>query len=107
MAQLRQDYAEFAKREAVILVIGPENPKAFRKYWAKEALPFIGLPDPKHRVARLYGQQVRWLKLGRMPALFVISKQGWLHYRHYGGSMSDIPSNDKILLVLDDLNQSS
>ena len=61
-----------------------------------EDLPFIGLPDPKYLVAKLYGQQVHWLKLGRMSALFAISKQGRVHYRHYGKSMSDIPSNDEI-----------
>jgi peroxiredoxin len=107
MAQLRRDYERFTERDAVIWVVGPDDQKAFQNYWEKEDLPFIGLPDPKHTVARLYGQQVRWLKLGRMPALVVIDKGGRVHYRHYGASMSDIPPNDKILALLESLNQSS
>ncbi len=106
MAQLRQDYEEFKTRNAEILVVGPENRKAFRRYWQAEHLPFVGLADPKHDVARLFGQQVKWLKLGRMPALLVIDKQGQVHYRHYGDAMSDIPPNSEILAVLDSLNQS-
>ena len=84
MAQLRQDYAEFVRREAVILVVGPESPEAFKTYWEENQLPFVGLPDPDHQVAKLYGQQVRWLKLGRMPALVVIDKQGRVHFQHRG-----------------------
>jgi peroxiredoxin len=103
MAQLRQDYTEFVRREAEIIVVGPEEPEAFRNYWEKNQLPFIGLPDPDHQVAGLYGQQVSWLKLGRMPALVVVDKQGRVHYQHRGQSMRDIPSNDCVLALLDAL----
>ncbi len=68
MAQLRQDYAEFTARGAEIVVVGPEDVEAFRAYWTKEALPFVGLPDPKHRVSELYGQEIKLLKFGRMPS---------------------------------------
>ena len=68
MAQLRQDYQKFVARNAEILVVGPEDQSAFTRYWQKEDLPFIGLPDPDHRVANLYRQQVNLLKFGRMPA---------------------------------------
>ena len=53
MVQLRQDYERFTERDAVILVVGPDDQKAFQNYWGKENFPFIGLPDPKHEVARL------------------------------------------------------
>lgn len=105
MAQLRQDYTEFVTRGAEILVVAPEKLDAVRAYWQNEGLPFVGLADPDHRVARLYGQQVKWLKFGRMPALVVIDKRGRVHYRHYGGSMSDIPSNNSVLAMLDELNE--
>ena len=105
MAQLRQDYQEFVQRDAEILVVGPDDRAAFKKYWEKEQLPFVGLPNPDHSVAKLYGQQVRLLKLGRMPALVVIDKQGRVHYQHYGNSMQDIPENERILNMLDELNQ--
>lgn len=67
-------------------------------------MPFVGLPDPEHEIARLYGQEVNWLKLGRMPALLVIDKTGHIRYRHYAGNMGDIPGNAEVLAVLDQLN---
>lgn len=105
MAQLRQDYEEFVRREAKVIVVGPEDRSAFEQYWRKEQLPFIGVPDPSHKVANIYGQQTKLLKLGRMPALILIDKAGQVAYRHYGHSMRDIPVNDALLSLLDRLNQ--
>jgi hypothetical protein len=62
------------------------------------------LPDPKHKVANLYAQQVHLVKLGRMPALMVVDKAGIIQYEHYGDSMQDIPANSLILDLLDQLN---
>jgi peroxiredoxin len=104
MAQLRQDYQEFVKRGAEVVVVGPDDLESFKAYWSKEQLPFVGLPDPKHRVANMYGQQVKWLKMGRMPALVVVDRQGRVHYRHYGSAMSDIPPDKHVLALLDELN---
>jgi peroxiredoxin len=104
MAQLRQDYQQFVTLNTVILVAGPEKADAFREYWEKERLPFIGLPDPEHRVLKLYGQQVRIFKLGRMPAQMLIDKSGMVRYVHYGHSMSDIPSNQEIISLIGTLN---
>jgi hypothetical protein len=58
MAQLRHDYSEFVARDVAVVVVGPEDAAAFAKYFEKESLPFVGLPDPKHSVLKLYGQQV-------------------------------------------------
>ena len=68
MAQLRRDYQKFQALDAEVVVVGPEDSKAFRSYWAANQLPFIGLPDPQHTVLKLYGQKVNLFKLGRMPA---------------------------------------
>jgi peroxiredoxin len=105
MAQLRQDFAKFSERDAQIIVVGPENEKAFRNYWQKEQLDFVGLPDPKHTVLKRYGQEVKLFKLGRMPAQVIVDKQGQARYVHYGHSMSDIPPNDELLAILERLNQ--
>ncbi len=87
------------------MVVGPEDARAFARYWDKEQFPFIGLPDPTHAVADLYGQQVKWLKLGRLPALVIVAKDGTIVYEHFGDSMRDIVPNAEVLAVLDDLNQ--
>jgi peroxiredoxin Q/BCP len=105
MAQLRQDYAQFVERDTEIIVIGPEPQAAFARFWESHEMPFVGIPDPKHTVARLYGQEVKLLKMGRLPAQVIVDKAGRIRYAHYGRSMSDIPSNDEILAVLDHLNQ--
>ncbi len=97
MAQLRRDYQQFVKLNTEIIVAGPEKAEAFRDYWAKEDLPFIGLPDPEHRVLKLYGQEVKLFKLGRLPAQMLIDKAGYVRFVHYGHSMSDIPSNQEII----------
>ena len=103
MAQLRQDYQEFVQRETEVIVVGPEDAKAFSAYWAKNELPFVGLPDPKASVLRLYGQEVNLFKLGRMPAQVIVDKAGIARYVHYGHDMTDIPSNAEVLELLDDM----
>ena len=63
-------------------------------------MPFTGLPDPGHRVMDLYGQEVKLLKLGRLPAQMLIDKSGILRFVHYGSSMADIPGISEIEKVL-------
>ena len=104
---MRDDYAEFQKRGAEILAIGPNTESAFQQYWANEKIPYVGLPDPEHRVAVMYRQQVNLFKLGRMPLVCVIDKDGRIRYAHYGASMADIPENKTLLNVIDQLTASS
>lgn len=96
MAQLRQDSDRLANLDIEVLVVGPENSDSFRKYWEKESLPFIGLPNPDHSVLKLYGQEVKIFKLGRMPAQMLIDKSGILKFVYYGNSMADIPDLSEI-----------
>ncbi|MBP7040511.1 MAG: redoxin domain-containing protein [Anaerolineaceae bacterium] len=105
MAQLRHDYDKFAAAGARIVVIGPESPQAFKSYFLKEKLPFIGLPDPSHLVLKLLGQRVNLFKLGRMPGQIIVDKAGNVRYIHYGHDMTDIPANEEILALLKSLNQ--
>jgi peroxiredoxin len=104
MAQLRQDEQEFAKRQAQVIVVGPENAEAFAAYWSEHSLPFVGLPDPKASVLRLYGQEVNLFKLGRMPAQVIVDKAGVARFVHYGHARSDIPEDAEVLSLLDQLN---
>lgn len=54
MAQLRQDYQSFQELSTEIVFIGPESAGSFRKYWIKNDLQFIGLPDPEHKILKLF-----------------------------------------------------
>lgn len=96
--------AAFTARDAVIITVGPDGTQSFQRYWTTENLPFTGLPDPQHKVADLYGQEWKLFKLGRIPALLLIDKQGRIRYQHYSDSMSDIPENLLVLTMLDKMN---
>jgi peroxiredoxin len=104
MSQLRQENSKFEANDTVILVVGPEGNEAFKRYWERQNLPFIGLPDPKHSILKLYGQQIKMFKFGRMPAQAIIDKNGIVRYIHYGKSMSDIPDNDELLKIIEKIN---
>ncbi len=99
---MRQEADTLARQNIEVLVIGPEKKETFRKYWEKEALPFVGLPDPEHSVMKLYGQEVKLLKLGRMPAQMLIDTKGVIRYVHYGSSMADIPDIREVIDALRD-----
>jgi peroxiredoxin len=105
MAQLRQDYQKFVSQQTQIIVVGPDNAQAFTEYWRKNDLPFIGLPDPKAKVLKLYGQEVNLFKLGRMPAQVIVDMDGIARFVHYGHAMSDIPTNKELLDLLDQVNE--
>ncbi len=107
MARLRDDYAEFTSRGAEILAVGPDGLNAFRSYWNEQKIPFVGLPDPAHVIAKRYKQKVNIFKLGRMPLVSIIDQDGLIRYAHQGESMSDIPQNEILLEVIDQLNAAS
>ncbi len=77
------------------------------RYWQSESLPFLGIPDPSHSVLKLYGQEIKLFKLGRMPAQVLVDKAGVARFVHYGDSMQDIPGNDEILALVDEINAES
>lgn len=102
---MRQHYDAFVKRDAEILVVGPDSQIAFKLYWAKEQMPFPGLSDSKHVVADRYGQEVKLLKLGRMPALLIVDKKGRVRFSHYAENMRDYPELEEMYEVLDTLGK--
>lgn len=107
MARLRDGYTEFTAHGAEILAIGPDSREKFFSYWKENNLPFPGLPDPDKLVSKRYKQEVNLFKLGRMPLNTVVDRKGFIRYIHYGYSMSDIPDNETLLYVIDELNASS
>jgi len=107
MARLRQEHNEFEKRETAIVVVGPEDAKAFGRYWADNHLQFLGLPDPEHRVLKLFGQEIKLFKFGRMPAQVLVDKSGIARFVHYGHDMSDIPTSAEIFEAIDALGGGS
>jgi peroxiredoxin len=105
MAQLRRDYQKFVDRNTEVIAIGPEDTRPFADWWHQHKMPFVGVADPQHIIAKIYGQQVKLIKLGRMPASLLLDKNGYIRYKHFGESMSDIPENQQVLQLIDALNQ--
>ncbi len=70
-------------------------------------MPFPGLADVGSKAAGQFGQEVKWLKLGRMPAVLIIDREGRIRYSQYGQSMQDIPENAEVLAALDRINQAA
>lgn len=105
MAQLRQAYSEFVERECEVLAVGPDRAAVFKAYWAAHGFPFPGLPDPRHEVARRYAQEVKLLKFGRMPALFIVDKKGLVRFAHYAENMRDYPELKELFATLDALRR--
>ena len=103
MAQLRQDFEKFKTLNTKIVVVGPENARSFKNFWAQHVLPFIGLPDALQKVLILFGQEVKIFKFGRMPAQALVDKAGIVRYVHYGNSISDIPENEELFELLAEL----
>ena len=104
MAQLRQDYEKFVEEDTAVVAVGPDSKQNFKDFWAKHDIPFIGLADPDHKVARQYEQEVNLLKFGRVPAQMIIDKSGIVRFVHYADSMSDIPENEDILEKIREIN---
>jgi peroxiredoxin Q/BCP len=98
---MKHDFTQFISKNVTIAVVAPHSPLEVAEYWQKEALPMIGIPDEDGRLSALYGQRWKLLKLGRMPAFFIIDREGRLVFSHYGKSMSDIPINRDILKIID------
>lgn len=98
---MRDNYQEFVKRGVEILILGPDGPRAFKRYWEEEKMPFPGCADIGSKVADTYQQEVNIFKLGRMPVEIIIDRTGIIRYIHYGESMSDIPQIQQFLDVID------
>jgi len=85
-----------------ILVDNENNAKKMEQKYARKYPIFY---DESKMVAGMLKQEVRLIKLGRMPGLLVIDKQGIIQYAYYGKNMHDIPENDEILEVLKKINK--
>ena len=105
MAQLRQDYQKFVDSNAEIITIGPEDANGFTKWWHEHEMPFTGIPDPTHEIAKLYNQEFKLFKGGRLPAMSVIDKEGKIRFMYYSDLPSDIPTDEDVLALLEKINK--
>lgn len=103
MMQLHLEKNEFDKRNTKIIIVGPDNKESFYKFFISNECTFIGIPDAKNSILKNYGQEINIFKLGRMPAQILIDKEGFARFVYYGHSMSDIPENEDVLKIIDEI----
>ncbi len=99
--QLHKDKHEFEKRSIKVVVICPEKLNNIHKFLSSEFLDLEFVSDPKHILANKYNQQVKILKLGRLPAQIILDKNGKKVFEHFANSMRDIVENHKIFDIVD------
>jgi peroxiredoxin Q/BCP len=78
---IRDAYAEFRKRGAVVLGVSPDDESSHVKFKEKYSLPFTLLADPGHQVAEDYGVWVERNRYGKKSmgierSTFVIDANG-------------------------------
>ena len=78
---IRDAYAEFQQRGAVVLGVSPDNEASHVKFRDKYSLPFTLLADPDHEVAEDYGVWVEknaygQKKMGVERSTFIIDSEG-------------------------------
>jgi peroxiredoxin len=82
-----------------------DNEKNAKKMEEKYARNYPVFYDETKKVPKLLNQEIRLIKLGRMPGLLVVDKKSIIQYAYYGKNMHDIPENEEILDVLKRINK--
>ncbi len=98
------DYEKFQELNAELYPITVdklENAQKLENKYGRGKYPVYY--DQTEKVAKLLHQEWKLLKLGRMPALLVIDKEGIIQFAYYSSSMKDIPKNDTVLKILAEL----
>jgi thioredoxin-dependent peroxiredoxin len=101
---LRDDYAQFKERGAVILGVSPDDEASHVKFKSKYHLPFTLLADPEHEVAETYGV---WQErnfggrkyMGINRSTFIIDPEGKVSKAMRG--VKPDTHTEKVLAVLD------
>ncbi|TXT65761.1 MAG: Thioredoxin peroxidase [Promethearchaeota archaeon] len=61
--------------------------------------------DKENQVAEMLNQEKKLLKLGRLPGLLILDKENVIQYAYYSDSMKDIPENEELFEVINNLNE--
>jgi thioredoxin-dependent peroxiredoxin len=87
--EIRDEYAQFRERGAVVLGVSPDDESSHARFKAKHSLPFALLADPDHKVAEQYGvwgereyRGKRYMGINR--STFVIDPGGQVAKALYG-----------------------
>ena len=103
--KLGNEYEKFKELNAVIYAILPDNLENAQNFESELATEYTIYYDDKKKVNKMLKQEIKPLKLGRMPALLIVDKQGIIRYAYYSDSMSDIPENEDLFKLIKNLSK--
>jgi len=86
-----------------ILVDSIENAQKMEQKYARNKYAIFY--DESKKISKMLNQQVKITKLGRMPGLLIVDKQGIVQFAYYGDSMKDIPENNIVFKELEKINK--
>jgi len=101
LARLAKNLEKFEQLDTEIYAITAdryENARRLELAYAKEKFPIYF--DPTRDIVKLLHQEIKFLKLGRLPALLIIDKRGTTRYAYYGEAMLDIPTIRTVFNIL-------
>ena len=101
---MRDNIAEFEKRDAQLLAIAPDSLESARSYFQRNEIPFPCLADPDQEVYRQYDVKSALVSLGQRPGLFIVDGEGVVRYAYLGWQQWEIPSVKETLRQLDGLS---
>jgi thioredoxin-dependent peroxiredoxin len=102
--EIRDEWAAFEERGAVVLGVSPDDEGSHAKFKSKYSLPFTLLADPEHRVADEYGvwgerEYAGKKYMGINRSTFVIDREGRVVKSLYG--VKPQGHAEKVLAALD------
>ena len=104
MVKLAGKYEKFQELNTELYLITADKLKNAQKLDTKYARgKFPIYYDETKKVPKMLHQEWRLTKLGRMPGLLIIDKNGIIQWAYYSDSMSDIPKNEELFEVLEKL----
>ena len=94
---MRDDIDRFEARGAQVVAIAPDTVAGVAKFVADNAYPFPLLADGSHTVFDDYDVAARLMSLGQRPGVFLVGRNGVVHFDAVGTQQWQIPSNDTVL----------
>ena len=102
---LAKDFDKFNELNTEIYAILPDKLEKARLFESEFAVRYPIYYDDKKKVNKMLKQEIKPSKFGRMPVLLILDKQGIIRYAYYSDSMDDIPKNEEIFNVIENLNK--
>ena len=94
---MRDDIDRFRKAGALVVAIAPDTLDGVEKFVRDNEYPFSLLADTDHAVFDAYDVVSTMMSLGQRPAVFLVGRDGVVHFDAVGTQQWQIPSNDTVL----------